>query len=638
MSSMKRIDEKPFGGPRLRTDRRQGLAGLSLIVLALLLAACGSATEPASLPASTEAPAAETMVTPSVKVSDQEITDGKVTIAEVVSDGPGWLVIHAQADGKPGPILGYSAVAGGSNADVAVEIDAAETTETLYAMLHTDAGELGAWEFPDGPDAPVVVGDRIVSPAFAITGALVASEEIQPSVTVADQEILDGKVTIAEVVSDGPGWLVIHAQADGKPGPVLGYSAVAGGSNADLAVEIDAAEATETLYAMLHTDGGELGAWEFPNGPDAPAMVGDQIVSPTFAITGGLVTAEEIQPSVTVADQEILDGRVTIAEVVSDGPGWLVIHAQADGKPGPVLGYSAVAGGTNADLAVEIDAAQATETLYAMLHTDGGELGAWEFPDGPDAPVMVGDRVVTPAFAITGELAAAEEIQPSVTVADQEILDGKVTIAEVVSDGPGWLVIHAQSDGKPGPILGYSPVASGMNAALMVAIDAASATGTLYAMLHADAGELGAWEFPDGPDVPVMVGDQVITPAFKASKQAAAPKSSPSDAATPSSSAGSEIPEGAVVVTGDEAEVEMEDFKFNPKVLVIRSGATVKFANKDRAPHTATSDTGLFDSGTLSKGDEFFFTFTEPGTYPYYCIPHGGPGGQGMAATIIVQP
>ena len=29
---------------------------------------------------------------------------------------------------------------------------------------------------------------------------------------------------------------------------------------------------------------------------------------------------------------------------------------------------------------------------------------------------------------------------------------------------------------------------------------------------------------------------------------------------------------------------------------------------------------------------------TEPGTYPYYCIPHGGPGGRGMSATIIVQP
>jgi hypothetical protein len=35
-------------------------------------------------------------------------------------------------------------------------------------------------------------------------------------------------------------------------------------------------------------------------------------------------------------------------------------------------------------------------------------------------------------------------------------------------------------------------------------------------MLHTDAGELGAWEFPDGPDVPVKAADQVITPAFRA--------------------------------------------------------------------------------------------------------------------------
>jgi plastocyanin len=345
-----------------------------------------------------------------------------------------------------------------------------------------------------------------------------------------------------------------------------------------------------------------------------------------------------ITPSVAVTDQEIVDGTVTIAEVLSDGPGWLVIHAQADGNPGPILGYSPVADGTNADVMIEIDAAQATETLYAMLHTDGGELGAWEFPSGPDTPVTVGEQVVTPAFAITGGLPAAEEIVPSVTVADQEIMEDVVTIAEVVSNGPGWLVIHAQADGNPGPILGYSAVASGVNTAVMVAIAASSATETLYAMLHTDAGEVGTWEFPDGPDTPVTVGEQVVTPAFQVRTQATEAQSAPATAEAAPGSAGIEIPEGATVVTGDEAEVEMEDFQFNPPVLVIRPGTTVKFANKDEAPHTATSDTGVFDSGYLSKGEEFFYTFTEPGTYPYYCIPHGGPGGQGMAATIIVQP
>ncbi len=367
----------------------------------------------------------------------------------------------------------------------------------------------------------------------------------------------------------------------------------------------------------------------------APTAVPTSPPAPTDAPAAEI----EITPSVTVADQEIADGKVNIAEVVSDGPGWLVIHAQADGKPGAILGYSAVADGATADVSVEIDVANATQILFAMLHTDAGEVGTWEFPDGPDAPVKVGEQVVTPSFVVTGGLAVAEErIVPSVTVADQEIDEDKVIIAEVISDGPGWLVVHAQADGKPGPVLGYSAVAGGANTAVAVAIDTSSATETLYAMLHTDAGEIGTWEFPNGPDVPVTVGEQVVTPAFKVSQPAAASPDAPTAVASAPTSTASEIPAGAVVVTGDEAEVEMEDFKFNPAVLVIRPGTTVKFANKDRAQHTATSDTGVFDSGYLAKGEEYYFTFTEPGTYPYYCIPHGGPGGVGMAATIIVQP
>jgi plastocyanin len=256
---------------------------------------------------------------------------------------------------------------------------------------------------------------------------------------------------------------------------------------------------------------------------------------------------------------------------------------------------------------VEIDAGNATETMYAMLHTDAGDVGVWEFPDGPDTPVAVGEQVIAPAFKLLAGLATSQEIEPAVTAVDQGIADGKVTIQEVVSAGPGWLVIHAQADGKPGPVVGYSPVTAGANSNVAVDLDLSAATATLYAMLHKDDGQVGDWEFPGGPDVPVMVNDQLVSPAFKLQV--------PSD---------------------DEAEVEMEDFQFKPKVLIVQVGTTVKFSNKDEVEHTATSDTGVWDSGSLAKGEEFFFTFTEPGEYPYYCIPHGAPGGQGMAATIIV--
>jgi predicted lipoprotein with Yx(FWY)xxD motif len=173
-----------------------------LVLLALTLAACQSATvTPMEVPTiateapvvATKAPTAiveESAVIPSVIVSDQSIESGNVTIDEVTSDGAGWLVIHAQADGKPGPILGYSPVSDGMNRNVVVEIDATNATETLYAMLHTDAGEVGQWEFPGGPDAPVMVGENIVTPPFKILAAMAADTGSAMELTLSSSDEL----------------------------------------------------------------------------------------------------------------------------------------------------------------------------------------------------------------------------------------------------------------------------------------------------------------------------------------------------------------------------------------------------------------------------------------------------------------
>jgi hypothetical protein len=111
------------------------------------------------------------------------------------------------------------------------------------------------------------------------------------------------------------------------------------------------------------------------------------------------VWGQEVTPSITVSDQAIQDGTVTIDSVVSDGPGWIVIHIQADGAPGTVIGNAAVSDGESVDVVVEIDADQATDTLYAMLHTDTGEMGTYEFPDG-DPPVQVDGNVVVQPFSV----------------------------------------------------------------------------------------------------------------------------------------------------------------------------------------------------------------------------------------------
>jgi plastocyanin len=178
------------------------------------------------------------------------------------------------------------------------------------------------------------------------------------------------------------------------------------------------------------------------------------------------------------------------------------------------------------------------------------------------------------------------------------------------------MVIHADDNGAPGPVLGQSAVSDGLNVNVAVELSQDAAPGTrLHAMLHTDAGVAGTYEFP-GDDTPVRVGDQVVMLPFQVI-----------DAM--SSMDGS----------GDMgASVSIMDGSFSGDPLTISAGTTVVWTNEGSNPHTVTADDGSFDSGNLSNGDTFSFTFTTPGEYPYYCAYHGGPGGSGMSGTIIVTP
>jgi predicted lipoprotein with Yx(FWY)xxD motif len=141
--------------------------------LLLILVACGGQDSPEPV-AEAEAEASNettegAAVTNAVSVDDQSLSDdGTVTVASVTSDVDGWIVIHAQAEGRPGPIIGWAPVQAGENQDVMVEIDSAAATGTLYAMLHVDAGTAGTYEFP-GDDVPATdAAGNVVTPPFEL--------------------------------------------------------------------------------------------------------------------------------------------------------------------------------------------------------------------------------------------------------------------------------------------------------------------------------------------------------------------------------------------------------------------------------------------------------------------------------------
>lgn len=89
---------------------------------------------------------------------------------------------------------------------------------------------------------------------------------------------------------------------------------------------------------------------------------------------------------------------LTVDSVNADADGFIVVHKVADGKPGAVIGHSAVTKGENKNVEVKLDEpVQAGEKLALMLHADTGAMGTYEFGmagSKEDAPVMMDGKAV----------------------------------------------------------------------------------------------------------------------------------------------------------------------------------------------------------------------------------------------------
>jgi plastocyanin len=78
-----------------------------------------------------------------------------------------------------------------------------------------------------------------------------------------------------------------------------------------------------------------------------------------------------------------------------------------------------------------------------------------------------------------------------------------------------------------------------------------------------------------------------------------------------------------------------ENFAFNPQDVTVPVNTTVTWTNPDSVAHTVTWDDRSVDSGLFDPGQTFQYTFDTPGTYTYFCIPHGSPG-TGMHGSVTV--
>lgn len=161
---------------------------LAVAALALLAAACAqtateetttttlAATTTTAAPATTEP--AGPAVAPSEIVFEDQTSDGTtIVVASVTLPSPGFIAVHANADGGPGPVIGNSELLpAGTSTDVMVTLDEPLTeTDLLFPMVHIDFDQDGEYDFfpPDvTDDVPGMTEDGDV----AVVGAEVTVE------------------------------------------------------------------------------------------------------------------------------------------------------------------------------------------------------------------------------------------------------------------------------------------------------------------------------------------------------------------------------------------------------------------------------------------------------------------------------
>jgi S-layer glycoprotein len=278
----------------------------ALVALTILASACSgddadTTTQPVDSGAADDAPADDApasddmaddeMATGPAAVSADDQTGGgtTITVASVTLPSAGFVVIHADNGGAPGPVIGHSALlSAGESTDVVVSLDTAlDADTTVFPMAHVDANDNGEYEFapPDvTTDVPATTADGPVA-VTAIGYTLDEMADDAASSVGADNQTGDGTtVTIASVTLAADGFVAIHADNGGAPGPVIGVSdLLLAGDSSDVVVTLDAPlDADAKVFPMAHIDVNENGEYDFAPPDvttDSPATTTDGAVA-----------------------------------------------------------------------------------------------------------------------------------------------------------------------------------------------------------------------------------------------------------------------------------------------------------------------------------------------------------------------
>ncbi|RLI95661.1 MAG: hypothetical protein DRO92_01580 [Candidatus Altiarchaeales archaeon] len=195
-----------------------------------------------------------------------------------------------------------------------------------------------------------------------------------------------------------------------------------------------------------------------------------------------------------------------------------------------------------------------------------------------------------------------DEVRESyIYINSQKLVAGQLTVKEAYLKKPGYVVIYTDNNGSLGDVIARSPIIEGKANNIKIRVINYSGQSPLYAVIHYDDGD-GIFEFPESD----MPDETLIVKKFSITK-------------------GTTTTTTTTTITTTTTEYEsrvryiyIRNLEFRPKNLIIHSGDTVKWINRDSVEHRISSPY-TFDSGELKNGEVFAYTFEKEGIYNYIC-------------------
>ncbi|MBA3653928.1 MAG: hypothetical protein H0W70_07010 [Actinobacteria bacterium] len=106
------------------------------------------------------------------------------------------------------------------------------------------------------------------------------------SIHAADQEGKGKAIKLPRVYLKEKGYVAVHADAGGAPGPVLGVSdLLEAGDHKKVRIKLEKPlTSAADVWPMIHVEDNNNSTYDFPNG-DAPAKIGEQVAQVKMHVT-----------------------------------------------------------------------------------------------------------------------------------------------------------------------------------------------------------------------------------------------------------------------------------------------------------------------------------------------------------------